>query len=637
MCEYCNHVDKKQLKKNAKAQALLEYQKLMAQIAEDDKKWLVEWEEKIVNSFDLPPAKNNEEYMSNSIRRVAEAGRRLLKKANDNYAVAEIFKTILNQVNLAIRNGNEYYRKYFPHDTAGNIKDINFKSTYFCGTEREEFIPLYLTSSGTVVRGGIRSCGKVWTCPVCGAKISTRRNIEVKTIINKAHKMKKSVYMLTLTAPHYAKDSILSLAERMKAALLDFQNSRTWRGIKREYKWFGSIRTMETPIGGKNGAHNHFHIILIFSTCITNAIAKKIKEKIFAAWEEACRKNNLLLSNADFAETMKQLEDFHKHGVDLKRDFDPEYISKQSIEWQREMRVSATWGAAEELTLSHLKKKIDSEPKTDSDVGGLTPFGFAAKIGIRAALGGYSATEFAEDSETLIEYCCAVFGRKQVVFSRGLREWANLDEGEGGQGKTDEQLCKEQTDFGKIIGGFDLKQHRFIRRRIAWKYVKTALENGIKSKVVIEKDEYPESIISVDLMEVKFSKNDSSIIRSTTRKFYYNKETEEMYIYIPWSDEWEYQKPGAYYVIILYNAINEPARSICFAFIFILSLVTVDNGSVVSKRFFKFGSRFVNFSTKIACLNIVRIHLYCPAIIVKCIILIPLNPIRTAASYIPLH
>lgn len=55
MCEYCNHVDKKQLKKNAKAQALLEYQKLMAQIAEDDKKWLVEWKEKIVNSFDLPP------------------------------------------------------------------------------------------------------------------------------------------------------------------------------------------------------------------------------------------------------------------------------------------------------------------------------------------------------------------------------------------------------------------------------------------------------------------------------------------------------------------------------------------------------------------------------------------------------
>ena len=42
MCEYCNHVDKKQLKKNAKAQALLEYQKQMVQIAEDDKKWFAE-------------------------------------------------------------------------------------------------------------------------------------------------------------------------------------------------------------------------------------------------------------------------------------------------------------------------------------------------------------------------------------------------------------------------------------------------------------------------------------------------------------------------------------------------------------------------------------------------------------------
>ncbi len=47
--------------------------------------------------------------------------------------------------------------------------------------------------------------------------------------------------------------------------------------------------------------------------------------------------------------------------------------------------------------------------------------------------------------------------------------------------KTDKDLCDEMKDKGVIIGGFDRKQHRFIRKNMAWKTIKTAIEkNGPK-------------------------------------------------------------------------------------------------------------------------------------------------------------
>lgn len=84
--------------------------------------------------------------------------------------------------------------------------------------------------------------------------------------------------------------------------------------------------------------------------------------------------------------------------------------------------------------------------------------------------------EFAADCETVIEYACAMHGRAQIYFSRGLREWAGLVAGKDGQGLTDEQLCDEMTDHGIVIGGFSRAQHKFIRKKIAWKNIKTAIE-----------------------------------------------------------------------------------------------------------------------------------------------------------------
>ena len=147
----------------------------------------------VFDSLDLPATARNIDYEPFAMRRVGEAGRRLLQNPKDNFAVAEAMRTILNQMNLAELHGDTYYEKFFPLDANGKRKKVSFKSPFFCQTEREEMTLLYWTEdSASVVRGGIQSCGKAWTCPVCGAKIAVRRNEEVKIILKKAHKMKKA-------------------------------------------------------------------------------------------------------------------------------------------------------------------------------------------------------------------------------------------------------------------------------------------------------------------------------------------------------------------------------------------------------------------------------------------------------------
>ena len=95
----------------------------------------------VFDSLDLPATARNIDYEPFAMRRVGEAGRRLLQNPKDNFAVAEAMRTILNQMNLAELHGDTYYEKFFPLDSKGNIKETpnkrpNLKihvSTKICG------------------------------------------------------------------------------------------------------------------------------------------------------------------------------------------------------------------------------------------------------------------------------------------------------------------------------------------------------------------------------------------------------------------------------------------------------------------------------------------------------------------------
>lgn len=95
---------------------------------------------------------------------------------------------------------------------------------------------------------GVSTCGSVWLCPVCSAKIRTRRQIEVETVAA-AHVATGGTFgMLTLTVRHDASHRL--------SALLEAQNS-AWRTIQQDYEWRrlrkGCSRGPRGALTGRNG------------------------------------------------------------------------------------------------------------------------------------------------------------------------------------------------------------------------------------------------------------------------------------------------------------------------------------------------------------------------------------------------
>ena len=397
------------------------------------------------------------------MRELEKAGRRLECDPRDNYALALVSSMILNRVYLASLNGDDCYQKFFPHNKkTGGLIPIRFTSEYFCQHARADYVPVYMTGAGAV-RSRIHTCGKAWTCPVCAAKIAVRRNLEVHTILNKARSKGMTVIMITLTIPHYINQPLLYLSELNQKAYLHLFNSVDIKKMKEHYNWFGTIKTMETTMNGKNGWHNHFHVVLIFDKKIDKYDEMIILNTFKKQWEKSCIKYGLLDVNNE-----KSVADFYATSVNLKRDFDPDYIAKQSDEWKREHRVSETWGAAEELTLGKLKKGN----------GSCTAFGFVARMARRAALGCYTISEMERDADLFIEFACAMHGRSMVQFSKNLRKWAGLDEE-----KTDQDICEEQKEHGDLVGGFDKEQHAFVRSHALWRPFKKLLLTDMMSAI----------------------------------------------------------------------------------------------------------------------------------------------------------
>ena len=113
---------------------------------------------------------------------------------------------------------------------------------------------------------GLQTCGSVWICPVCSAKIAERRRVEIIQAMD-AHKAAQGcVNLLTLTAPHQVKDDLVDLLAKQAKALNLFWSDRVVKEILAEMGTIGQIRALELTHGRispqNNGWHPHYHILM---------------------------------------------------------------------------------------------------------------------------------------------------------------------------------------------------------------------------------------------------------------------------------------------------------------------------------------------------------------------------------------
>lgn len=225
----------------------------------------------------------------------------------------------------------------------------------------------------------LQSCGSVWNCPVCAAKISEQRRSELKQGIARHRKNGGYVYLITLTNSHHYGDNLEQLMSGQKKALKYLWSDRK---TKEHFAAIGKIGhiTASEVTHGKNGFHPHFHILLFSDRQID---IKALQEFIAKEWQHCCRKAKLK-------------EPSLEHGCDITDGkFADRYVAK--------------WGLEEEMTKGHIKKGRE---------GGNTPFDL-----LRLSEAG------CERSGRLFQqYAAAYKGKRQLNWSNGLKKLLLVEE-----------------------------------------------------------------------------------------------------------------------------------------------------------------------------------------------------------------
>lgn len=247
--------------------------------------------------------------------------------------------------------------------------------------------------TGVATFGNVQRCGSVWACPVCSAKISEGRRIELSEGVKNHRATGGDVLLLTLTNSHHKGTVLKQLLESQKSALsLFFSGTRQARAIFNDMGRLGHIRSLEVT-HGTNGWHPHYHVLLFIKKPLEPSLLSDIRHRLARLWQDCCVKQGLP------APTIA-------NGIDLRDGtYADQYVGK--------------WGVEHEMTKSHLKKgKKDSR----------TPWDL-----LNAAAGGCDSSK-----NLWIGFVSAMHGRRQLAWSRGLRALLGLE-----LEQTDEALAVE--------------------------------------------------------------------------------------------------------------------------------------------------------------------------------------------------
>jgi len=251
---------------------------------------------------------------------------------------------------------------------------------------------------------GLIVCARVWICPVCASKISERRRVDLSAAIAA---WPGSVAMVTYTLRHSADDSLPVILGALLGAFRATKSGRAWQSIARIYGVGGSVRALEVTYG-RNGWHPHFHELMFLSPDVD---PDALLDALRVLW---------------LLKLEKQGRDASwENGVDLQTANSrvADYVAKYGRD-----PVDAGW------TLSHEMAKASTKT---SHPDGMTPFQLLLEYGENIGQG--LADEW--PAHKFREYAAAFKGKKQLEWSRGLRDRLGLNDE-----ATDDDLATEDRE-----------------------------------------------------------------------------------------------------------------------------------------------------------------------------------------------
>ncbi len=280
--------------------------------------------------------------------------------------------------------------------------------------------------------GGLATCGSVWTCPVCSARIGARRTEE----INQAAAIWKErggfLCMVTLTLRHHKARRLAELYKNARDAYRAMMQGSRWVNFRKRYKIAGYITSREIT-DGINGWHPHFHVLVFCREPLDSDMRQTMTDWYSQRWRSCL---------ADVGENADQAHGAVMSDAD---DVAGDYMAK----------LSASWSSGSEIAGVNSKS---------GKKGGQVPAQLLAKYAAGDVRAGLRYKEFAS----------ATFNTSWLEWSRGLRAEIFGDETE----ETDEEIAaKAETGAVTLIELTQFQWFSILRRGLRGELIELACNN----------------------------------------------------------------------------------------------------------------------------------------------------------------
>lgn len=299
---------------------------------------------------------------------------------------------------------------------------------------------VYSSTYKAAYYGNLQSCGSVWICPLCAARVSEWRRLELDEAVNRWWADGHGVLLFTFTLQHAAGESWKDVLAALTKAHHRFWSDRAGQSLQASIGYRGRVRALE-PTYGKNGPHPHFHVLVFADRELSVMQFGEIEGAAVAQWTHVLSRMERYASD--------------DHGLEVQpgRKRVANYVAKFGNEWS----------IAHELTKGRKKK------------GGDTPLDLLAK----ALYGDEKAGRVWQ------QYAGAFKGKRQLVWSDGLRQLLGLGQEQADcdlagqvQDSLDDVLASLARSQWRAILGNDIRAELLnVADTGDWRKVRTFLED----------------------------------------------------------------------------------------------------------------------------------------------------------------
>lgn len=131
---------------------------------------------------------------------------------------------------------------------------------------------------------GLATCGSVWACPRCSARIMAVRRLELGVLIAEAADQGLTVAFGTVTLRHRKGQSLSMLWDAVTKGYRGVTNATKVKRLRKALGRVGYVRAFEVTYGG-NGWHPHIHTLQLFEKGVTQDQLDELRDAEFAVWK----------------------------------------------------------------------------------------------------------------------------------------------------------------------------------------------------------------------------------------------------------------------------------------------------------------------------------------------------------------